>query len=272
LYLISNVSTYIWTMAVPKVIVPMADDGHDPTETSVPYTAFKKAGFEVQFVTENGKTPQCDQKLLKGITQKLLGATGSVVKQYDAMAASPEFQKPLSWSDPSFSLEPYNLVFLPGGHEKGVRQLIDSPIMAKHLGSYFPQIKKPSKKTVAAVCHGVLVLAMAKFLDGEDKGKSVIHDCVTTTLPARFEQTAFWGTRLFLGDYYKTYGAGSEDVEVSVRKCLDDPAKQYQNSLGPGAFVVQDEKYNYISARFPGDAELLAEQTIALVKESMNIA
>ena len=42
------------------------------TETAVPYTAFKKAGFEVQFATENGKAPQCDQKMLIGITQKLL--------------------------------------------------------------------------------------------------------------------------------------------------------------------------------------------------------
>ena len=50
---------------------------------------------------------------------------------------------------------------------------------------------------------------------GED-GKSVIHECVTTALPARFEQVAFWGTRAFLGDYYKTYGKGSDDVEASV--------------------------------------------------------
>jgi hypothetical protein len=42
------------------------------TETTTPYTAFKKAGFEVYFVTETGKTPQCDQKLIKGLTQKLL--------------------------------------------------------------------------------------------------------------------------------------------------------------------------------------------------------
>jgi hypothetical protein len=52
--------------------------------------------------------------------------------------------------------------------------------------------------------------------EGAD-GKSVIHECVTTALPARFEQVAFWGTRAFLGDYYKTYGAGSDNVEASVR-------------------------------------------------------
>lgn len=128
------------------------------------------------------------------------------------MAAQPEFLHPLSWSSPDFTLEPYNLIFLPGGHEKGVRQLIDSPIMHKHIASYFPATKKPSKKYVAAVCHGVMVLSETEGADG----KSVLHECTTTALPARFEQVAFWGTRLFLGDYYKTYGVGSDDVEASV--------------------------------------------------------
>jgi putative intracellular protease/amidase len=41
-------------------------------ETAVPYGAFKKAGFDVQFATENGKAPECDKKMLRGITQKLL--------------------------------------------------------------------------------------------------------------------------------------------------------------------------------------------------------
>ncbi|KAH7395461.1 class I glutamine amidotransferase-like protein [Cadophora sp. MPI-SDFR-AT-0126] len=252
-------------MAIAKVIIPMADYGHDPTETAVPYTAFKKAGFEVSFATENGKTPECDRKMLKGITQKLLGANQSAVEAYYKMAESPEFQQPLSWSSPDFAFEPYSLIFLPGGHEKGVRQLIDSPIIQKLLASYSPATRKPSKKTVAAVCHGVMVLSETKT-----GGRSVMHDCTTTALPARFEQSAFWGTRLFLGDYYKTYGAGSDDVETSVRKCLDDPDKQYKNSLGLTPFVVEDQKYNYVSARFPPDAQLLAEKTIALVQSTLS--
>jgi len=79
-------------MATPKVLIPMADYGHDPTgkaevpaylnewanlhvETAIPYTAFKKAGFEVQFATENGKAPECDKMMLQGVTQKLLVRT-----------------------------------------------------------------------------------------------------------------------------------------------------------------------------------------------------
>jgi putative intracellular protease/amidase len=141
------------------------------------------------------------------------GATKPAVDAYDEMSKTTEFLQPVSWSSPDFSLDSYNLVFLPGGHEKGVRQVIDSPIIHKQLVQYFPATRKPSKKAVAAICHGVMVLS--ESLDAD--GKSIIHECDTTALPARFEQVAFWGTRAFLGDYYKTYGVGSDDVEVSVR-------------------------------------------------------
>ncbi|TAQ88715.1 hypothetical protein B7494_g2978 [Chlorociboria aeruginascens] len=189
-------------MTTAKVLIPMADYGHDPTETAIPYASFKKAGFEVDFATENGKAPQCDKRMLEGITQKLLGANRTAVDAYTQMSSTPKFQKPLSWSAPDFTLSTYNLVFLPGGHEKGVRQLIDSPIIHQQLASYFPSTIKPSNKTVAA-----------------------------------------------------------------VRKRLDNPEKQYKNSLSTTPFIVQDEKYNYLSARFPPDAQLLADRVVALVKK-----
>lgn len=135
------------------------------------------------------------------------------MKKYRVMAESEEWKNPLSWSDEQFTLDAFDLVFLPGGHDKAVRQVIDSERVHQLLVDFFPKTKKPGKKAVGAVCHGVMVLSESKNPDGS----SVIRDCDTTALPARFEQLAFWGTRLFLGDYYKTYGAGSENVEDSVR-------------------------------------------------------
>lgn len=150
-----------------------------------------------------------------------------------------------SWSDDGFSFDTYDLVFLPGGHEKGVIQVINSPIVHKLLADYFPKTRKPSKKSVAAIGHGVMVLSETSL----PNGKSVLHDVTTTALPGTMEQGIFWATRAFLGDYYKTYGAGSDSVETSVstrdafkmenqltssvqvRKRLDDPSKQYYNSL-----------------------------------------
>ncbi|KAI9899312.1 hypothetical protein N3K66_005773 [Trichothecium roseum] len=250
-----------------KVVILMADKGHDPTETTLPYYAFKNAGFDVKFATEKGDAPECDPVMLRGITQRLLGAQASVVKQYDAMAATDEFRSPLAWTEPSFSLAGYDLVFLPGGHEKSVRQIIDSGRVHRLLAEYVPLTRRPSRKALAAVCHGVMVLSAAK-VEGTGEGgkmKSVIADCVTTTLPARFEQVAFWGTRAFLGDYYKTYGAGSEDVEDSVVSALADKS-QYKRSLLPTPFVVEDPNYNYISARFPGDVALMGEKIVKMVQ------
>lgn len=128
------------------------------------------------------------------------------------MVTSEECKHPLAWTTADFTLDNFDLVFLPGGHEKSVRQVIDSSVVHKLLVDYYPKTKKPSHKVIGAVCHGVMALSNAK----SDDGKSVLHGCVTTALPARFEQLAYWGTRVFLGDYYKTYGAGSEEVEVSV--------------------------------------------------------
>jgi putative intracellular protease/amidase len=139
------------------------------------------------------------------------------------MVSSPECQHPSSWTDPAFSLDLFDLVFLPGGHEKSVRQIIDSKEVHRHLVDYFPKTRRQHDdgsttpaKIVGAVCHGVMVLSEAK----DAQGQSPIRDCVTTALPARFEQLAFWGTRAFLGDYYKTYGVNSDDVEVAVNSPL----------------------------------------------------
>lgn len=134
------------------------------------------------------------------------------------MLATDEAQHPLSWTAPDFSLDDYNLVLFPGGHEKSVRQIIESKDVHKLMLDYFPKTKKPSNKAVGAICHGVMVLSSAK---GED-GKSVIHERTTTTLPGVFESSIFWATRPFLGDYYKTFGAGSENTadSVSPESCL----------------------------------------------------
>lgn len=220
-------------------------------------------------MTEQGAVPACDAKMLEGITQLLLGAKKSVVSQYKQMTQTPEWQSPQSWTAPSFSLDAYDLVFFPGGHEKGVRQVIDSPIVHRLVADYFPKTRKPSTKVVGAVCHGVMVLSESKE-NGENgengTGRSVLHGATTTALPTRFEQLAFWGTRLFLGDYYKTYGACSENVEEAVTKVLASP-KDFKNSLAPTPFVVEDETFNYVSARFPGDVDLLGEKLVALVNQ-----
>ncbi|KAF5968277.1 hypothetical protein FCOIX_11525 [Fusarium coicis] len=236
----------------------------ESTETAVPYAAFKEAGFKVQFATETGKTPQCDKRMMEGITGKLLGAKAVVVEGCKSMLESDEARHPLSWTAPGFSLDTYNLVLFPGGHDKAVRQIIDSKEVHKLILDYFPKTKKPRNKAVGAICHGVMVLSSAKSSDG----KSVIHECTTTTLPGFFESSVYWATRAFLGDYYKTYGAGSENTEDSVRSSIADDNTQFKGSNSFDPFVVKDNEFNYVSARWPGDAGLFAKTLVNLVRES----
>ncbi|EXF74848.1 ThiJ/PfpI family protein, partial [Colletotrichum fioriniae PJ7] len=198
------------------------------TKVAVPYQTFKDAGFDVNFATETGSTPRCDARMLEGLSQKLLGAAASTINLYDTMVKSAEMQKPLSWTSLGFTLDDFDIVHIPGGHDKEVRQLMDSTAAQKLLADYFPQTKKPGKKIVSAICHGPLVLCNTK---GQD-GNSVLYHCTTTALPGCFESLAYHGTRLFLGDYYKTYGAGTENVEDSMRKAVKDPS-QFKSSWMP---------------------------------------
>jgi len=265
-------------VSTPRVMIPMADYGHDPTETAVPFRIFSEAGFTVHFATETGKSPRCDEMMLSGMTGTLLGADKFAKKAYADMIGTGSIDetkgslgRPYSWTDPSFKLSDYDLVFLPGGHEKGVRQLIDAEPVHSQLQSYFPLTKKTGseKKALAAICHGVQVLAYTP--DPEIQGKSIIHACKTTALPSFMESTIYTMTSPFLGDYYKTYGKGTPDVEDYVKKGLDDPEKQFVE--GPKwwgvstPMTVEDDAYRYVSGRFPPDAAKVAERAVAMVKE-----
>jgi hypothetical protein len=80
------------------------------------------------------------------------------------------------------------------------------------------------------------------------------------------ERVAYYLTAWKLGRYYRTYPAY---VEEEVRGALRDPARQFVR--GPvhlmtrgtdaddrAAFVVEDGRY--LSARWPGDAYLIARK------------
>jgi putative intracellular protease/amidase len=219
--------------------------------------------------------------MLYGIVGALLGANRKAKAAYHAMIATESnaegsISKPHAWTSPAFSLADYDLVFLTGGHDKGVRQIIDSSIMHNLLADYFPRTRRTAapKRTLAAICHGVQVLAFtpANTTTSSGKSKSIIHDAKTTALPAFMEESIFWLTRPFLGDYYKTYGNGSKSVQRFVEDSLDDP-KQFVNRLHWNAsapFIVEDETYNYVTGRFPPDASLLARRAVEMVKEGMS--
>jgi len=243
---------------VSTVLVPLPDRDFDVTEVAVPWRVLTRAGRRVVFATEAGARPEADPRLLTGVLFGQLGAEREAVAFYRELEHDVSFVSPLRWAD--LDAGAYDALLLPGGHAQGMKQYLASAVLHAKVAAVWARAVP-----VAAICHGVLVLARAQ---SAATGRSLLHDRRTTCLPKYMERTAYWLTAWKLGGYYRTYPAYVED---EVRAALASPA---QFERGPvnlvtkgsdgddgAAFVVEDR--NYLSARWPGDAYLLAKRLAA---------
>jgi putative intracellular protease/amidase len=245
-----------------RVLIPLPDHDFDVTEVAVPWRVLRGAGHEVVFATERGGTvPAADPRLLTGVIFGQLGAEPEAKRVYGELAGAAEFTSTEAWG----ALDPaaFDGLLLPGGHAPGMRQYLGSAELRDQVARFWA-LGRP----VGAICHGVLVLA--RTLDPAT-GRSVLARRRTTCLPKYMERSAFLATAWRLGRYYRTYPAYVED---EVKAALDDPASQFERGPrvlaargtesddGP-AFTVTDG--NYVSARWPGDAYLLARRFSALL-------
>jgi hypothetical protein len=79
------------------------------------------------------------------------GAKPPAREAYVKFSSSETFKNPLSWSAPGFSLMNYDILILPGGHDKGVRQIIENEQLRTHLKEFFPHTKREGKKVCGAI-------------------------------------------------------------------------------------------------------------------------
>ncbi|MDQ3339649.1 MAG: type 1 glutamine amidotransferase domain-containing protein [Myxococcota bacterium] len=233
-----------------KVLFPLPDHDFDVTEVAVPWKLLVEAGHEVVFATESGQPPACDPLLITGVVFGLLGARAEPIAFYRELEKAPAFVSPVAWSTCDASA--FDALFLAGGHAQGMKQYLGSEAVQALTRAFFA-----AGKPVAAICHGVLVAARAGVLAGRR----------TTCLPKYMERSAYLATFWRRGRYYRTYPAYVEDEvraagpvfergprELSKRGTRDDDTH---------AFVVEDG--NYVSARWPGDAYLIAKKLLALL-------
>jgi putative intracellular protease/amidase len=242
-----------------RVLLPLPDRDFDVTEVAVPWRLLTRAGHEVVFATERGERPAADPLLLTGVLFGQLGAEPEPKAFYREMESAREFAHPIAWS----AIDPgaFDALFLAGGHAPGMRQYLGSALVQEKVLAFWK-----TGRTVAAICHGVLVLARTR---DPATGESVIAGSRTTCLPAYMERMAYYATAWKLGRYYRTYPAY---VEEEVRAALRTPGAQFVRgpitlfSRGTDAddspaMVVEDGRY--LSARWPGDAYLLTKRLLA---------
>lgn len=237
---------------------------YDPTEAAVVWQALVDNNVNVQFATPGGKVAYADERLVTtgfGLLSPMLMTKADALRSYQNMCGSTAFQNPITYEQ--VDLELCHGIFIPGGHAKGVKSLLESAVAQKIVVAAFQK-----ELPVGCVCHGVLLLA--RSID-ESTGKSVLFGRKTTALVRTMELGAWALTWLWLRDYYRTYNVS---VEAEIKQALASP-KDFK--LGPllplrdsaesleAGFTVRDG--NYISARWPGDCYTLARDYVALVKE-----
>lgn len=248
-------------------LLPNAD--YDPTESSVPWLALRRAGHRVHFATPDGRPAHADQRLVEqgfGPLNPFLMTRSSDLQAYREMCASDEFQSPLSYAD--VQAERFSGLLVPGGHAAGMRSLLESEVAQALVLAFFR-----ADKPVATVCHGILLLARAR---DPHSGRSVLHGRKVTGLPAyTMELPAWLATAPWLGRYYRTY---RQTVEGEVKAALACPA---DFSAGPWlplrdapgklhrGFTVRDG--NLLSARWPGDCHRFAAELVSMLGDQRKL-
>ena len=235
-----------------KILIPLPSYGFDPSEVAIPWKLLNAKGFEITFATPEGKVAAADRIMLYGeglgLFRSILKARQDAVDAYAKMIQSKAFLQPLAYADLKES--DFDGLLLPGGHDKGVKEYLESEKLQKLSVDFFKQ-----KKAVGAICHGVVVLA--RSIDPKTK-QSVLYNYKTTALLASQEILAYQLSRLWLKDYYLTYPGKTVEAEVSAtlkeksnfKKGNLGMSRDSKKHLNRGFFVLDQ---NYLSARWPGD-------------------
>ncbi|WP_445144912.1 DJ-1/PfpI family protein [Dyella sp. Tek66A03] len=283
------------------ILIPLPHQDFDPSEVAVPWRVLTRAGHQVIFATPDGTPASADPIMISGegldlwgwipglrkliLFGRLLRANAVARRDYAALLKDQAFNAPQRWDD--IEAARFDGLLLPGGHcARGVLVYLESTQLQSVVATFFA-----ADKPVAAICHGVVLAARSRGVDG----RSVLHGRRTTALTWALEKSA-WSltriTRFWDPDYYRTYPdgpgqpAGYMSVQQEVTRALARPddfldvprdAPHYRrktsgllrdnDSDATPAFVVRDG--NYVSARWPGDVHRFAAEFAALLPKTL---
>lgn len=244
------------------VLMPLPESDFDPTESGVPWRALRERGHRVVFATPVGRSARADAKMVTGeglgIFSPLLRAAADGLDAYLQMEKGEAFQRPISYGE--IRAADFDALILPGGHAPGMRVYLGSGVLQSAVADFFTQ-----SKPIGAICHGVLLVARSSAV----AGVSVLRGRKTTALTKQMELAAWVLTRLYLGDYYRTYATTVEDEVRSALARPEDfiggplPLRRDSAARLDIGFTVRDG--DYLSARWPGDAHRFAADFCAMI-------
>lgn len=246
-----------------RVLMPLPQQGFDPTESAVPWSVLTALGHTIDFATPGGIPGRADDRMLTGRGlgpwAPILRARADARSLYATMEASSEFGSPLDLDH--VTADAFDAILLTGGHAEGMKAYLESEPLMELVAAQMSE-----GRPLGAICHGVVVVARASR-----DGVPVLQGRRTTALPESMELAAYHMTRLWLGRYYLTY---EETVQAEVTRAVG-PDGSFE--LGPRSFLRDsperlDRGYTvrdgaYLSARWPGDAYRFSQEFHELLIE-----
>lgn len=234
------------------VVLALANADFDPTEAAVPWSVLSRAGHTVRFATDDGEPGACDPEMLRGVLFGAVKATRANAALYAQMTQAHGYDRPLTYGD----IDParHDALVLPGGHASGMRRYLEAEALQRGAAAFLT-----AGKPVAAICHGTVVLARARGLDGEP----VLRGRTMTCLPKTMEWSAWAATKATRGDYFRTYPRW---VQAEVADAVGEEGAVLTGPLIPAysrPFTVRDG--NLLTARWPGDAARFADELVAML-------
>jgi protease I len=232
------------------ILMPLPSRDFDPSEAGIPWRVLSGRGHRFVIATPDGEPGEADPRMVTGqglgLLAPVLKADRNGLAAYEALRASPEFRNPIRHE--TIAPGDFDALLLPGGHAKGMRPYLESPLLQGVVAECFA-----AGKPVGAICHGVVLAARSQA----ETGRSVLHGRRTTALLRSQEMLAWSLTRLWLGDYYRTYPQTVEDEVTAALARKEDfehgPTGVTRDTPErPNGFALVDG--TYVSARWPGDA------------------
>src|ERR1700749_2570283 len=159
-----------------KILIPIPNRDFDPSETAVSWSVLKRLNHSVAFATPDGKPGEADELMLTGegldiwgfipgvrhlvAIGRLMRANADARRAYAAMEQDAAFKAPLKWNE--IRRQDFDALLLPGGHRaRGMRDYLESETLQRLIGEFFA-----ANLPVAAICHGVLLVARSRAADG----------------------------------------------------------------------------------------------------------
>ena len=170
---------------VARVLVPLPDRDFDVTEVAVPWAMLTEAGHEVVVRDRGrrdagGRSRLLDRRDLRTARGRARAeALLRAARRHPGIPPPPRAGAQVVPAD-------FDALLLPGGHAPGMRQSSAAPTLRGTVLACWT-----SGRPVAAICHGVLVLA--RTID-PTTGHSVLHESRTTCLPKYMERSAYYAT------------------------------------------------------------------------------